>query len=77
MSTSPVPSAETFWIVSGSDAQPRLGHCTPRCSEGDRAEPAVADYGLLESVLARPRATVMGQDAYVAMYGKASAFLHH
>ena len=39
MSTSPVPSAETFWIVSGSDALPRLGRCTPRCSERDRAEP--------------------------------------
>ena len=34
------------------------------------AEPAVADYGLLESVLARPRATVMGRDAYLSMYGK-------
>ncbi len=27
------------------------------------AEPLVADYGLLESVLARPRSTVLGHDA--------------
>ncbi len=40
------------------------------------AEPEVADYGLLESALARPRATVMGQDAYPSAYGKAGALLH-
>ncbi len=40
------------------------------------AEPEVADYGLLESALARPQATVMGQDAYPSMYGKAGALLH-
>ncbi len=40
------------------------------------AEPEVTDYGLLESALARPQATVMGQDAYPSMYGKAGALLH-
>lgn len=36
----------------------------------------VADYGLLESALARPQATVMGQDAYPSTHGKAAALLH-
>jgi death on curing protein len=40
------------------------------------AEPQVADYGLLESALARPRATVMGKDAYPTLHGKAAALLH-
>ena len=40
------------------------------------AEPEVADYGLLASALARPQATVMGQDAYPSPYGKAGALLH-
>lgn len=44
-----------------------------RALEGD---PEVADYGLLESALARPRASVMGQDAYPSTHGKAAALLH-
>jgi death-on-curing protein len=40
------------------------------------AEPQVADYGLLESALARSRATVMGKDAYPTLHGKAAALLH-
>jgi death on curing protein len=40
------------------------------------AEPQVADYGLLESALARPRATVMGKDAYPTLHGRAAALLH-
>ena len=40
------------------------------------AEPEVADYGLLESALARPRTTVLGQDAYPSLFGKAGALLH-
>lgn len=40
------------------------------------AEPKVADYGLLESALARPQATVMGRDAYPSIYGKTGALLH-
>ena len=35
----------------------------------------VADYGLLESALARPRASVFGQDAYPDVPLKASALL--
>jgi death-on-curing protein len=38
--------------------------------------PLVADYGLLESALGRPRATVFGQDAYPTLHGKAAALLH-
>ncbi len=34
---------------------------------------AVRDYGLLESALARPRASVFGQDAYPDMHIKAAA----
>lgn len=40
------------------------------------ADPLVADYGLLASALARPQTTVMGQDAYPSLHGKAAALLH-
>ena len=36
----------------------------------------VRDYGLLESALARPRASVFGQDAYPDLHHKAAALLH-
>ena len=36
----------------------------------------VRDYGLLESALARPRAWVFGQEAYVGLHLKAAALLH-
>ncbi|ORA16612.1 type II toxin-antitoxin system death-on-curing family toxin [Mycobacterium arosiense] len=36
----------------------------------------VSDYGLLESALARPRASVFGQDAYLGLHLKAAALLH-
>ena len=36
----------------------------------------VRDHGLLESALARPRATVFGQDAYPTLLLKAAALLH-
>lgn len=36
----------------------------------------VADYGLLESALARPRASVFGEDAYRDLHLKAAALLH-
>ena len=44
-----------------------------RAIEGD---PVVADYGLLESALARPKTSVMGHDAYPSVHGKAAALLH-
>jgi death on curing protein len=37
--------------------------------------PEVRDYGLLESDLARPQATVFGKDAYPSLHGKAAALL--
>lgn len=37
--------------------------------------PQVRDYGLLESALARPRATVFGEDAYRTIHEKAAALL--
>ena len=37
---------------------------------------AVSDYGLLESALARPRASVFGEDAYPDLHLKAAALLH-
>jgi len=40
------------------------------------AEPEVRDYGLLESALARPRATAFGSDAYPVLDAKAAALLH-
>lgn len=39
-------------------------------------DPAVRDYGLLESALARPSATVFGRDAYADLHLKAAALLH-
>jgi death on curing protein len=36
----------------------------------------VRDYGLLESALARPAATVFGPDAYPTLRSKAAALLH-
>lgn len=35
----------------------------------------VGDYGLLESAVARPRATVFGEDAYPGVHEKAAALL--
>ena len=43
--------------------------------EATGAEPRVGDWGLLESALARPRATVFGQDAYPDLHTKAAALL--
>ncbi|ONH61391.1 death-on-curing protein [Frankia sp. CcI49] len=40
------------------------------------SEPVVRDHGLLESALARPRATVFGRDAYPTPDGKVAALLH-
>jgi death on curing protein len=37
---------------------------------------SVRDYGLLESALARPRASVFGQDAYSSLHLKAAALMH-
>lgn len=37
--------------------------------------PEVADFGLLESALARPAASVFGQDAYPLIHDKAAALL--
>jgi death-on-curing protein len=39
-------------------------------------DPEVRDYGLLESALARPRASVFGADAYEDLHLKAAALLH-
>ena len=39
-------------------------------------EVVARDYGLLESALARPRASVFGQDAYSDLHLKAAALLH-
>lgn len=36
----------------------------------------VRDHGLLESALARPRASVFGEDAYPCLTDKAAALLH-
>lgn len=40
------------------------------------SEPEVRDYGLLESALARPRATAFGEDAYATIHDKAAAMMH-
>ncbi len=50
-----------------------LLHVAERTLGGDVA---VRDHGLLESALARPRATVFGADAYPSIEEKAAALLH-
>jgi death-on-curing protein len=40
------------------------------------ADPAVRDWGLLESALARPQASAFGTDAYQDLEEKAAALLH-
>jgi death-on-curing protein len=36
----------------------------------------VRDWGLIESALARPRATAFGKDAYPTVWDKAAALMH-
>lgn len=50
-----------------------LLHVAARTLETD---PAVRDYGLLESALARPQASAYGEDAYPGVYEKAAALMH-
>jgi death-on-curing protein len=50
-----------------------LLHLAARTLGGD---PAVRDYGLLESALARPQASAFGEDAYPDTHQKAAALLH-
>ena len=40
------------------------------------ADPVVRDHGLLESALARPRASAFGKDAYPSVHEKAAALMH-
>jgi death-on-curing protein len=44
--------------------------------EAVASDVVVRDYGLLESALARPRASVFGHDAYPDLHVKAAALLH-
>jgi death-on-curing protein len=39
-------------------------------------DPAVRDHGLLAAALARPWASMLGEDAYRGLHGKAAALLH-
>jgi death-on-curing protein len=50
-----------------------LLHVAARTLGGD---PTVRDYGLLDAALARPRASVLGEDAYPDLHAKAAALLH-
>jgi len=52
---------------------PELIHIAERTLGGDVL---VRDHGLLESALARPRATVFGADAYTSLEVKAAALMH-
>ncbi|MEU0806286.1 type II toxin-antitoxin system death-on-curing family toxin [Streptomyces sp. NPDC005970] len=49
---------------------PELLNLAERLGESD-----VRDYGLLESALARPQASVFGQDAYPDVWQKAAALM--
>lgn len=44
--------------------------------EAALGSPGVRDVGLLESALARPRASVFGEDAYPTLAMKAAALVH-
>jgi death-on-curing protein len=52
---------------------PELLHVAERVLGPDFA---VRDHGLLESALARPQTTVLGEDAYPTLEAKAAALLH-
>ncbi len=52
---------------------PELLHIAERTLGGT---PKIRDIGLLESALARPRATAFGSDAYPDLHVKAAALLH-
>ncbi len=52
---------------------PELLHVGERATRG---EVLIRDVGLLESALARPRASAFGQDAYADLEEKAAALLH-
>ena len=50
-----------------------LLHVADRALDGPVS---VRDHGLLEAALARPQASVAGQDAYPTLHHKAAALLH-
>jgi len=50
-----------------------LLHVAERCLG---AAPQVRDVGLLQSALARPQASVLGDHAYASIHAKAAALLH-
>lgn len=52
---------------------PELPHVAERTLQG---QVDVRDHGLLESMLARPRASAFGADAYANLEEKAAALLH-
>ena len=52
---------------------PDLLHVARRTLGGDFV---VRDYGLLDTAVARPRATAFGKDAYPTLDGKAAALVH-
>jgi death-on-curing protein len=52
---------------------PDLLHVAERTLGGDFV---VRDYGLLDTAVARPRATAFGKDAYPTLDGKAAALVH-
>ncbi|WP_020579518.1 type II toxin-antitoxin system death-on-curing family toxin [Actinopolymorpha alba] len=45
-------------------------------AEAALGSPEVRDWGLLEAAVARPRASVLGEDAYLSLHAKAAALLH-
>ena len=45
-------------------------------ADGEWPAPGVRDYGLLESALARARASAFGEDAYPGVHHKAAALMH-
>jgi death on curing protein len=55
---------------------PTLGSLMQIAYHAVGGAPEVRDYGLLESALARPQATMFGRDACPSLHGKAAALLH-
>ncbi len=53
-----------------------LDDLVPAAEVAVGGDPEVRDWGLLESALARPKASVFGEDAYAGLNAKAAALLH-
>lgn len=72
-----MPALSSAWLIRDrGDRISRSGrpHAAAEVAVGH--QPEVRDWGLPESALARPKASVFGEDAYAGLTMKAAALLH-